>query len=706
MKPKTYFLIATVLIVSMLLILQQSCKKEDTPPNINSDDPIVPSTTKVIGNSEWSSSILEVDTSNFTIKAKNDLNLTVGDILVSQVDGGYLRKVTKIEQEGGDYLIETDFASITEAVEKANGSIQQELVVDDSKINEIFLHDGVTINEDALRNSDNTDLYFNINAVLYDFDGNFATTGDQIRMNGHYGMSTTFRSEVEIENFNLEYLKFEYEVAKEKSVDLTCAIGVNVDLNERIARIPFHDIVLYLGIPVTIQPVLEIYAGVALNANAEITTGVSETVDYETSLVYDDNEWTTTKTVTKNFENSPPTAVGNASVTAYLKPVLKFRIYRVLSPKVEAKLYEELSAQIRTIDWELSKGLKIDAGVDMKIWKKTLFDYTFNIIDFKAIIDEGTINDENTAPTASFTVSPSSGTTNTLFQLDASESADLEDPLEDLEVRWDFNGDGSWDTDWSVEKIINYQYSNEGNYNVKLEVKDTQGLTSPTTRSIFVSDNQLLLNLVSFYNFDEEDTFNDLHNNNDGVINGATWTNNGLLNNAYSFDGQNDYISLPGLNNFSEEDYSYSVWIKLYEDEKESMSVFNTRSGHIFYRNNLNYLDFGSFDQRNGTGATHRINEYTFDFDQWYHLVCTVSGNNLNVYINGENVTSNMTLYTQQAQGRYYLAEIGSDGVTNYNKQRFWNGYIDELGVWNRVLTETEVQQLYNNGSGNTYPFD
>ena len=34
-----------------------------------------------------------------------------------------------------------------------------------------------------------------------------------------------------------------------------------------------------------------------------------------------------------------------------------------------------------------------------------------------------------------------------------------------------------------------------------------------------------------------------------------------------------------------------------------------------------------------------------------------------------------------------------------------WNGSIDEMGVWNRILTPTEIGQLYNSGNGLAYPF-
>ena len=94
----------------------------------------------------------------------------------------------------------------------------------------------------------------------------------------------------------------------------------------------------------------------------------------------------------------------------------------------------------------------------------------------------------NTPPTASFTVSPSSGTTSTNFDFDASGSTDNEDPTSNLQVRWDFDGNGSWDTGWDYNKTTNHQYGSEGTYTAKLEVKDPEGLTGQYTKSITVSN--------------------------------------------------------------------------------------------------------------------------------------------------------------------------------------------------------------------------
>lgn len=92
----------------------------------------------------------------------------------------------------------------------------------------------------------------------------------------------------------------------------------------------------------------------------------------------------------------------------------------------------------------------------------------------------------NERPTASFTISPSTGNISETFTFDANGCSDLEDPINDLEVRWDFENDGAWDTEWTTTKIVLHQYASPNTYRVGMEVRDTGGLLGHSTKSIAV----------------------------------------------------------------------------------------------------------------------------------------------------------------------------------------------------------------------------
>ncbi len=83
-------------------------------------------------------------------------------------------------------------------------------------------------------------------------------------------------------------------------------------------------------------------------------------------------------------------------------------------------------------------------------------------------------------PVPFFAISPDSANRYTLFSFDAGKSYDDEDSSDLLVFRWDFDGDGNWDTDYGHEKLVNHQYQITGKYQAGLEVMD------PTNRSAVI----------------------------------------------------------------------------------------------------------------------------------------------------------------------------------------------------------------------------
>jgi len=93
-----------------------------------------------------------------------------------------------------------------------------------------------------------------------------------------------------------------------------------------------------------------------------------------------------------------------------------------------------------------------------------------------------------TPPLAVVTVVPPAGNVSTDFLVDASESTDLDDPPASLEVRWDWEDDGAWDTPWSVAKLATHRYPFPGAFTIRLGVRDTAGLTATATRQVWVNN--------------------------------------------------------------------------------------------------------------------------------------------------------------------------------------------------------------------------
>ena len=158
------------------------------------------------------------------------------------------------------------------------------------------------------------------------------------------------------------------------------------------------------------------------------------------------------------------------------------------------------------------------------------------------------VSDANTAPIASFTVNPTLGTTTTTFAFDASGSSDNEDAATVLQVRWDWENDGTYNTNYSTTQTATHQYTTPGTYTVMLEIKDTGGLTNTTTKTVNVQQQSTG---VTFPDANFETLIRETLNKPTGDITNtdlATITElNGDSKNIYNISGIEHCTNLQGL---------------------------------------------------------------------------------------------------------------------------------------------------------------
>jgi hypothetical protein len=91
-------------------------------------------------------------------------------------------------------------------------------------------------------------------------------------------------------------------------------------------------------------------------------------------------------------------------------------------------------------------------------------------------------------PIAAFLVNTALGDPSTMYQFDASSSWDVESPTSELQFRWDWDGDGTWDTGWTSDPTAQHQFAVSGTYDVRLEVMDPDGNTNVTQFEVTVLD--------------------------------------------------------------------------------------------------------------------------------------------------------------------------------------------------------------------------
>lgn len=90
-------------------------------------------------------------------------------------------------------------------------------------------------------------------------------------------------------------------------------------------------------------------------------------------------------------------------------------------------------------------------------------------------------------PIAAFSIDPGEGTIYDRIVLDASACMDAETLADELEVRWDLDGDSIWDTEFDQSKSMLCQFTSIGSYTITLEVKDPGGLTDTLSVSLDIT---------------------------------------------------------------------------------------------------------------------------------------------------------------------------------------------------------------------------
>lgn len=223
--------------------------------------------------------------------------------------------------------------------------------------------------------------------------------------------------------------------------------------------------------------------------------------------------------------------------------------------------------------------------------------------------------------------------------------------------------------------------------------------------------NPLWNDLLAYYTADN--TGNDALGNYNGTLtNGATY-GTGIINNGFSFDGVNDYVDL-GNNLDFDGTTPFSISCFVYHDT--SFSTFAHYLSKISYSPSaLGYQLNTSSDKirfyltalRNGGGYCYvETTNSVLTINTWHHVVMTYDGSQdisgVNIYVDNTSVAlsslgNNLTGSTSNSDNSSIGA--GSNGTAYYMR-----GIIDEVGVWNRELTATEVTELYNSGAAKQYP--
>ncbi len=202
-------------------------------------------------------------------------------------------------------------------------------------------------------------------------------------------------------------------------------------------------------------------------------------------------------------------------------------------------------------------------------------------------------------------------------------------------------------------------------------------------------------------------------NGNHGELFGATPTMDRFESSgaAFSFDGIEDYILAP-ISSQSSDGVTISVWIKcqvesIVQDHRgivwsrlsgpQGAEGYppNQTTGIMIYPNGL------LFSATDGNDAFNMSEPTFFGNDgSWHHVACTYDASDAlgKVFIDGQLRATNPGFSLESlviSEGRLFF---GKDEIIGYGN-RFWQGEIDDVGVWDRAITDSEILAIFSTQS-------
>jgi len=282
----------------------------------------------------------------------------------------------------------------------------------------------------------------------------------------------------------------------------------------------------------------------------------------------------------------------------------------------------------------------------------------------------------------------------------ATTQSDLENAAKQLEVyKLTVSSANSYPVDLSTAGLkastnTTYVYSNNSAANTYCLTATNSGTSYYVASGTAMQSGTCLLTngLVGWWNFNGNT--NDASGNaNNGVNNGATLTagQNGQANGAYSFSGSANYIDLlnPTVFPSGTSARSMCTWAKTNATTGYSwIFAYGTANNNaaMFLGNNGTQLLGGSY----GASSDITIDNF-WTAGTWRQLCLTFDGATATLYADGAQLSSRTAPWNLTRA----VAAIGRQ----VNNGEYWNGSIDDVRLYNRALSSSEIQALYGSGA-------
>lgn len=296
--------------------------------------------------------------------------LQPGDVLASDVSSlapdGFLRKVVSVSSDGQQYAVETDQATLEDAILQGTFKFSAELTADD-------LAAAIPAGKESTRplaRPSRAGGMIPINIGRQELI-------DQVFVSGKAEIKVKPDLEIPFDGAQIQAVHFTTEASERVELDLEANVAYGqVQEQLTVKEIPLRTFtVQFGGLPVVVRPWIELVVGVRGRVSAGMTTGIVHQGDLTTGVHYVKGDGWNAKPVTfkPTFEAKSTQPKASASVIAYAGPVLKLSLYGVKGPYLMADGYLDLSSDPAVTPWwTLNGGFEASVGVQIKILGKSL----------------------------------------------------------------------------------------------------------------------------------------------------------------------------------------------------------------------------------------------------------------------------------------------------------------------------------------------
>ena len=304
------------------------------------------------------------------------------------------------------------------------------------------------------------------------------------------------------------------------------------------------------------------------------------------------------------------------------------------------------------------------------------------------------MDNDTTVPTAAVTA-PTAGSTVSGAAVAVSASASDNKAVVGVQFRLDGINLGAEDTSAPYGVTWNTTTASNGPHTLTAVARDAAGNTASSPPVGVTVSNSGPAGPVAAYAFNEGagiTTTDSSGNNNTGSLLGPSWTPNGKNGGALNFDGLNDLVRVA---DHATLDLTNAMTLEAW--------VRPTAGGGwrtVVLKEKPNGLVYALYSNSNSNRPTMYVNNFNAEgtgpltLNTWTHIAATYGSNVLRLYVNGTQVDS-FNRNTTMANSTGTLG-IGGNQIWN----EYFTGQLDDVRIYNRALTPTQIQTDMNTPVG------